>query len=149
MLAIQTELDWFDRYVKFFAARLCRLDRKLPFITLVYFAVIFLAPFESWLEHIGQGIEIVMQSFLNIPLYAMSFPLSFFSLLNLGVHARGANRLALILSLAIIVIPGNAADEVSASLEVFCNWVSRALGVFAGYAIVQYYIIATSIGKWE
>jgi hypothetical protein len=149
MQAIQTELDWFDKYVKLLAAILCRLDRKLPFITLVYFTFIFLTPFESLLEHIGPGIEIAIQSFLNIPLHALSFSLSFFSLLNLGANARRANRLALILSLMIIAIHGNAADFMSDQLDVFCHWISSAIGVFAGYAIVQYYIVAASIGKWE
>lgn len=149
MLAIQTDLGWFDKNVKLLAAILCQLDRKLPFITLVYLILLLLVPYDSWLERMGQGVGIVVQNFLNIFLCALLFCLSFFSLLNLGVTAKRACRAALILSLTLIIIHGNISDLTSNRWGVFLNWISSALGVFVGYAIVHYYLVMTSIGKWE
>jgi len=149
MQTIQTDLGRFDRYVRFFVAIMFQLNRKLLFITLAYSVLLLLISFDAWLEHLGASAGLFLHIFLNVPLYALLFCLSFFSLLNSGLNARRANHAALIFTLALLAIDSNVIKLGREGGEVLCNLLSGGPGVFVGYAIVQYYLVTTAIGKGE
>lgn len=149
MLAIQMDLGRFDRQVKIFCALMLQLADKLPFITSVYCALLFLLSFDVWLAPIAPRARFFIQFFLDVPLCALLFCLIFFSLLNSSVNARLANRVALILAPALLLMDSNVLIFSHAYGEFLGDLLSGGLGVFAGYAIVQYYLVTTAIGKWE
>lgn len=149
MVAIQMDLGWFDKKVRLLAATLCRFDRKLPFLGAAYIGSYILSPFEAWLMRLGPRVGGIVQNFLNVPLGALLYCLIFFSLFNFGVQIKRAYQATLILSCALFVIRLNLSIFMNQGMDVLLDGVAAGLGLFVGYAIVQYYLVTSAIGKWE
>jgi VanZ family protein len=141
-----------DKPVEALASMMRHLGRKLPFITVAYMMLIFLVssiPVDDSLPgRILMGILPSVQDLLHVPEYALLFCLSFFSLTNLGMNAKRARLTALFFCLAFA-----AADEcyqyfIPGRQMSVGDWIADAVGVFAGFAVIQYYLAMMLNRNW-
>lgn len=153
MIRRQTDLASIETWIKSIMAALFRLDKKLPIIALAYMAGMVIFSLLSTTGSAGRSVLLAftpfVQNALRIPEYTFLYLLFSMSLITFNVSIKKAGVMGALLCIAFAageealqtLVPGREASVVALGLDL--------AGIFVGYALIQYYLHVTFIGRWE